>query len=666
MTIPTATPSPRVALPWTRAAVACFAAGAFLAATVLACGTQAAVAPGGGANSSGAQSAAVSARAPSLPPPTSALGGVVDGRLRVELLDNGAFVEDNAAALDRDGVRRIPWWRSKLGLEQVVELDDELRPRKTPAPTGSRARRAARTQGDEFVEQPAPAFAPYARGVRVTGQVLGAGRVIVRDGQGEAVFALEDAPSWTPFEITGDALAAKLGREPMPRFVVRFEPADAAATAHWSELSATSELPCPSEAELRAELRGVLEWIFHECLTRGIDSVGPKKTGWFCHDFDAVTGERITTVRAVSFYSFFDLLRMALEGEDVPEWRAGFDVFLTSLLELGLHPVTGLPRAWDCEADVARDDLPLEIGLTLGFLIDVAERGPERWKERCRAAAIKIGETVLEKGILPDGNVAASYLPADARVNLNIGRLRRLDVLVHLARLSKLTGDARFEAASREALWTFEYSHLWSGTWQQIDPAFDDEYGHYGARAAASWRAAPQEKVFRELALEGWKHFQPLWTDSVRLGGTCAADQVRCWVLLMDVAELAPEEKEAIRSATWSALRGHFKGEQGGRGAWEDLTVIDYDPQLTFAQKVGDFPGAPQNLLHGLSAVYEPGYLRTDEVRAMFTAVMRSSIETYKRPHGFLMERFERKGPNTALGSMRMLLGLAKMFSKLK
>jgi hypothetical protein len=618
--------------------------------------------------------------------PSGGTPATEEPRLRLEMLDNGAFAETNAAALDLDGIRRIPWWRSTRGMEQVVDAEKVSQGNAGGSVTSKpRPRTCARTAGSEFVEQPVAAYAPWARSLVVSGAVHGRGRVIVRvvpplddaappDGSaarpadnGEAAFEYGAAGAWTDFFLTGDEVAARLGHEPVPRFVVRFEAAEPdRGPAHWSALSASVELPCPSEAALREELFGVLQWVFGELLTRGIDSVGPRKTGWFCHDFDALTGERIWTAPAVSYYPLFDLLRMALAGRDVPEWRAAFDAFVRDLLELGMHPTTGLPRAWACETDTPRDDLPIEIGLTLGFLLDVAEQGPEKWRAPCRAAAVRAAETVLAQGILPDGNVAASYFPGTARPNLAIGRLRRLDVLVQLARISALTGEKRFALASEEALRTFQYSHLWSGTWQQIDPAFDDEYGHYGARAATSWKAVPGEPVFREIALGGWKHFQPLWTDSVRLGGTCAADQVRCWVLLMDVAAQAPSERDAIRAATWAAVRGHFKGEQTGSGAWEDLTVIDFDPQLTFAQKVGDVPGPPQNLLHGLSAVYEPGFLRTDEVRAMFTTVLRSSVATYKRPHGFLMERSERKGPNTALGSVRVLLGLSKMFSKLK
>ena len=301
----------------------------------------------------------------------------------------------------------------------------------------------------------------------------------------------------------------------------------------------------------------------------------------------------------------------------------------------------------------------------LGFLIDLAEGGSERWSTQARAAALKIGETILAHGLLPDGGIAASYYPATGAVNPNVGQLRRLDVLAQVARLSALTRDPRYAAAVREALAAFEYTQLWSGSWQQIDPAFDDEFGHYGARAITSWKAVPTEPLFKSLALGGWHHFAPLWRDAVRLGGNCAADQVRCWVMLLDVAELEPKEAPQILELVRAAVRGHFKGEQSGTGAWADLTVIDYDTQTTFAKKVGDYPGAPQNLLHGLAAVYEKSAgLRTDETRALYTTVLRSSVAAYKRTHGFLIEG-EVDGPNTAKGSLRLLLGIVKMYAKL-
>lgn len=589
-------------------------------------------------------------------------------RLRVELLDNGFFADPNPEAVDRDGILRIPWWRSSRGMAQLVELDSSLAPRVTPRdPFKERAFAfAAQTKGAEFVEQPVAAFAPYARSLVVRGKVRGQGRVLVSDGNAKvAQFDVGPAPDWQSFEIRGDAIAAQYGQEPMPRFVVRFEGARADATALWRELSASVELPCPSEAALREELHGLLTWIFRENIERGIDSVGPVKSGYWTHDFDAITGERISTLEVSAFFSLFDHLRIAVQAGGDAEWGAALDTFANHLFTQGLHPDTGLPRMWDCTRDVARDDVPLEIGLTLGFLIDLAEGGSERWSTQARAAALKIGETILAHGLLPDGGIAASYYPATGAVNPNVGQLRRLDVLAQVARLSALTRDPRYAAAVREALAAFEYTQLWSGSWQQIDPAFDDEFGHYGARAITSWKAVPTEPLFKSLALGGWHHFAPLWRDAVRLGGNCAADQVRCWVMLLDVAELEPKEAPQILELVRAAVRGHFKGEQSGTGAWADLTVIDYDTQTTFAKKVGDYPGAPQNLLHGLAAVYEKSAgLRTDETRALYTTVLRSSVAAYKRTHGFLIEG-EVDGPNTAKGSLRLLLGIVKMYAKL-
>ena len=589
-------------------------------------------------------------------------------RVRVELLDNGYFADANADAVDRDGIRRIPWWRSTRGMAQLVELDPTLAPRVTPRdPFKERAFGfAAQTKGAEFVEQPLAAYAPYARSLVVRGKLRGHGRVLVIDGSGAtAQFEFGPATDWQTFEIRGDAVAAQYGREPTPRFVVRFEGAHGDAAALWRELSGSVELPCPSEAALREELHALLTWIFHENIERGLDAVGPVKSGYWAHDFDAVTGERLATLEVSAFFSLFDHLRIGVQTSGDAEWAAALDTFANHLFTQGLHPDTGLPRMWDCTSDAARDDVPLEIALTLGFLIDLAEGGNERWSTPARAAALKMGETILARGLLPDGGIAASYYPATGAVNPNVGQLRRLDVLSQVARLSTLKKDPRYIAAVREALATFEYTQLWSGTWQQIDPAFDDEFGHYGARAISSWKAVPNEPLFRNLALGGWHHFAPLWRDAVRLGGNCAADQVRCWVMMLDVAQLEPKEAPQILELVRAALRGHFKGEQSGVGAWCDLTVIDYDTPYTFAKKVGDFPGAPQNLLHGLSAVYEKDTgLRTDETRAMFTTVLRSSVAAYKRPHGFLIEG-EVAGPNTAKGSLRVLLGIVKMYAKL-
>ena len=94
------------------------------------------------------------------------------------------------------------------------------------------------------------------------------------------------------------------------------------------------------------------------------------------------------------------------------------------------------------------------------------------------------------------------------------------------------------------------------------------------------------------------------------------------------------------------------------------MTVFEFDPKANL--HVGDYPGAPSNLLQGLAAIYTADLgLRTDEVRAMYTAVLRSSREAYRRPYGYLLDRHERKGPNSARGSLRMLIGLVRMLERL-
>jgi len=58
--------------------------------------------------------------------------------------------------------------------------------------------------------------------------------------------------------------------------------------------------------------------------------------------------------------------------------------------------------------------------------------------------------------------------------------------------------------------------------------------------------------------------------------------------------------------------------------------------------------------------------MRTDEQRALYTAVLRSSIAAYLQPHGFLMLRERASGANRADGTLRMMLGLSKMLAALR
>jgi hypothetical protein len=271
---------------------------------------------------------------------------------------------------------------------------------------------------------------------------------------------------------------------------------------------------------------------------------------------------------------------------------------------------------------------------------------------------------VLKQGLLPDGNVAASYFPKDGRLNLDVNRLRRLDVPCQLARLAALTGEQRYLGPAREALAALEFTHHWSGTWDGIDPAFDDDYGHYGARAATIGLTLPEEVLFQRFASEGMAHFLPLWRDAMRFGGNLAADQVRCWRIAADLARIEPKLAPSLSASVADAVHAQVQGEQYGNGAWGDLTVFGFDPKG--GDHVGDFQGTPTNLLNGLGAVYGSKLgLRTDVVRGLYTAVLRSSVKEYGRPYGFLLRRTEQRDGNTAQGSLRILLGLTTMLEAL-
>jgi hypothetical protein len=572
----------------------------------------------------------------------------------VDGLDNGDFSQRNESATDAHGLRPIPWWLSAKGMEQVM--------------VDSTGRAALRTGPGEWAEQSIAALGPLGFSV-ARGRIRGRGRAVIINGSGATIVASipEGDPGQTrAFEIDF-AKRREPGADPTPRFTLRLEPAGPGDEAMWSDLSFTVILPCPSESDLRSEIVKLLREIIAPWLERGIDDVGPRKTGLLCHDIDAVRGTVIKTSPG-GFHPLWQQIADALDVEEIPEWRPAYERFLGDWLELCLDPATSLPRLWDCEKDEPIVDRPAgDLALPLGFLIDVGDRGPERFRERARAAVAKIAETVLARGVLPDGTIGAAYFPKDGRANTSVLELRRFDLLAQLARIPSVRKDPRFRRASEELRSAFEFDHMWWGTWERIDPGFDDEFGNYGARAASialSDADGPEGAAFKTIALDGWRHYAPIWNDALRLGGNVAADQVRCWNLLGDVVRLAPDESQSIGKVLHTAARSHFKGEQYGNGAWGDVTIFRFGPRTGL--EVGDYPGAPQNLLNGLATIYsEELGNRTDEVRAMYKAVLSSSVKEYKRTYGFLLDRTEHEGQNSAAGTLRMLLGLVKMLRRL-
>jgi hypothetical protein len=570
-----------------------------------------------------------------------------------DLLDGGDF-DGPRPTVREGGVTPVPWWRTSAGVRQL-ELRD--------------GRPCLRTAAGEFAMQTVPLYAPLARGLVLRGEVAGQGRVTVQDGSDARASLVVGSgqPGFVPFEWTGEQLAQALGHDPLPRLTLHLA-GEGQASARWRGLELWVPLPTPSPAELRAEIIEELAWILDLWTTHGGDAHGTPTT-FICDQFDVLTGERLGLIRA-GHSTFTDLLcDAAAAAPEREDWARAARLATTDVLLRGMHPQTGLPRAWDCVRDVPLDDTFREVGLGLEFLTEVAEHGPEGTREVARELLERAMVTILAHGLAPDGEVMAKYRPRDGLTNSGYSALRRFDVPAQLVRAWRLSGDGALLDAAREGVANLEYSHRWAGTWQSIDPGFDDEFGHYGERATAMWEAAPDEPTFRRLALEGMEYFLPRWRDALRLGGNVAADQVRCWDIAVRIAALEPALRGEVAARVRAAVRVHVKGQQYDGGAWGDVTVFRFKPQVDL--QVGDTFGPPQNLLFGLAIAHDAllaeqaGGPDLEELRAVFTAVMRTTREVYRRPHGYLGTRLEATGRNPSGGSIRVAVGLVRMLERL-
>jgi hypothetical protein len=567
----------------------------------------------------------------------------------VSVLRNG----DLAATLN-PAIDGVPWWSVRGHAEVVAGPDGPELHLSGP---------------DARALQAVPAYAPLVRDVVVRGRVRGAGGLRVHAGGAAATEELRADPgAHLDFELVLGRMEA-LGPEPRPRLALELSAGDGPG-ARWSRLEVLAPLPCPSEDALRAEVAGHLERIFDTVLAACLDDVGARATPFPAFDFDVDRGTRIEPAfPRVGDVSFHLLLLRAWRAAPRPEWEAALAEFLAAYLELCLHPDTGLERRWDPRADRPLDE-PVQLHLGLAFLLDVAEHGPEPLRERALAAAERMARGVLAHGVLADGEVAASYHPATGAPDFEVPHLRRLDVPAQLARVAARTADAELaracRAAAEQACLTLAYDHTWPGDWASIDPGFDDNYGHYGARAAVMWAAHPGDEAFRSLVSSGWRRYAPLWGDALRYGGNVAADQVRCWRIAVRVAELAPEHALEAAELLDAAVHAHLLGEQVPGGAWIDVTSRNFTP---VALPVGDTGGVPQNLLEGLGIAYgarELG-LATDANRARFAAVLRTSVAEFGREHGFALQRRAPPGAGGAgfAASRRVAAGLVEMLESL-
>ncbi|MCC6406596.1 MAG: hypothetical protein IT453_05500, partial [Planctomycetes bacterium] len=516
-------------------------------------------------------------------------------------------------------------------------------------------------------------------GFEVRGSVAGPGVITLIDGTGARASVRVHADENGDFRSSLHDFDALLPTPVVPRFVLELSNDGSDTPAKWGPIATSVDLPCPPTSDwLQKELHAELDWIFRLWLERGLDREGPRETSFTCNMLDVVTGAKLVTVEAVSQpQPLYELMLDAWVIDHDPAWGAALERYVEEFLTLGIQPDTGIPRQYDCVRDEPLDRNALEIAKAFHFLLDLAEKGPEEFRERALAAGKELGETVLAKGVLPDGSIAPIYVPADASPRTDAPPLRRLDVAAELARLSKLTGDPRFAAAARRAIAEIEFTNHWPGEWDRIDPGFDDSFGHYGARAVTMLEAFPDDPVFRRVVASGWRVYGPLWSEALRFGGSMAADQVRCWDLLERYMRLEPAGSTAraeFRRTLALAVRAHFKGEQYGNGAWGDVTYQDFDPKIGLS--VGDLPGAPANLLWGLGIAHRRELALDDaslgraafaprQVEAMFLAVFLSTRDAYKRPYGYLSTQRERTGANPGAGELRVARGLIEMLATL-
>jgi hypothetical protein len=110
-------------------------------------------------------------------------------------------------------------------------------------------------------------------------------------------------------------------------------------------------------------------------------------------------------------------------------------------------------------------------------------------------------------------------------------------------------------------------------------------------------------------------------------------------------------------------VRAHIQGEMDFGGNWVGVSHHRWEPR--FGLEVGDVPGAPVNLLHGLALVAQPGLGQdTRELRALFAAVLRTTLRTYGREYVLLGSRVEAEGVNPGGAEIRMMPALVLMLQR--
>jgi len=573
---------------------------------------------------------------PSIPEPDAGTQNAVALPVRpFQLLDNPGF--DLPASHGR-----VPYWSGTGGSLQ----------------TGGGLRLGA---GARY-RQPIAAWAPGIDGLRLEGTVDGSVLLAVVDGNERRVErVVSGAFTW---EVGREAREA--GASLVPRLELLVE---AQEPCLLKGLRAQVPLPAPSEEQLRdlvsEELAVILSW-WREL---GADGSGPRRTRFAAGLWDVLTGEPVLPLPG--WYSAYTdlLLRAAVHD---PAQRGQAEGLLDDVLELATHPATGLPRKVSCVTDEPLDSVAVEVWLQLQFLVELCEgryhARPDQ-RERAREALDRAIEVVLAAAPQPSGALAARFLPTGTAVP-GASQLRSLDVAASIARWARLTGEEqpRARAVLGDALREFLWDHAWMGEWETIDPGFDDSFGHFGRRGLDLWRAFPSDPSMSRLTRSGIAYFLPRWRDALRLGGNIAADQTRCWDIMLRAAEEDPALLPDVAPLLHEAARVHFKGEQLGDGSWSDVTVNGFDPRGQL--QVGDTGGVPQNALFGLGLLHDEALAAAggpplEEVRALFATVLLSTRARYRRPNGYLWGREQLPGTNRSGASLLVGVGLIEMLDHL-
>jgi hypothetical protein len=603
--------------------------------------------------------------------------------LSLNMLENGDM-EMGTQVLA--GVGRIAWWtpvtfaegsrdlsrakRSWSGLDVVPRIEDGA----VVLDPGSQ----------DLLVQAVPTFAQGLDKLRISGRVRGAGVVVVLDAAGrEYSLDVDGSDSWQEFAWD----VGKVG--PLtPRLTLGIG-ARSDSPVSFDDLALWVTTPAPSEAQLRAQLGALIPELLMVWHLGTKDDVGPRKSNLWGGLVDANTGGLLGEPAAkVGLHPMhMALVRATALGLGGPELKALCIDSARDFMELCVHPKTNLPRRWDPVRDVPVNEESIEVAAYLGYLLDLAEFGPEEVRQEAFEKAASMGMSLLRKAVLPDGNVAALVRPMDGEISTNTVHLRRLDLpaqFVRLAGVLRERGDwdelaEALVAAARDALIEVEFANYWPGQWNRIDPGFDDSYGHIGARSASMLKVLPDEAMLGRLAFSGLDKFAPLWRLALSHGGNIAADQVRCWEVFGELALLQPQRPMAsgrslgqeVSELLPMAVRSHLKGQQATGGHWLDVTVVGFDPATNLP--VGDTVGMPQNLLKGMGVVYREEFgLRTAEHRALFAAALNSSLETYAAPFGLVGAApgsapggGRGGGARSAVGTLQVMDGLLSMAENL-